>query len=65
MKPNEVWYVDFGASNHMTDRKKWFSTLEKLQQSGVIETSDDTPHSIEHIGDVPPPSKPCRSKEES
>ena len=27
--------------------------LEKPEQRGVIETNDDTPHPIEHIGDVP------------
>jgi len=21
---NNVWYVDFGASNHMTSREEWF-----------------------------------------
>ena len=52
-RSNEVWYVDSGASNHMTNHKEWFSTLEKSKQTGVVETSDDTPHPIEHIGDVP------------
>ena len=27
--------------------------MEKPEQPGVIETGDDTPHPIEHIGDVP------------
>ena len=43
-KPKEVWYVDSGASNHMTNHKEWFSTLEKSEQPGVVETGDDTPH---------------------
>ena len=25
---DEVWYVDFGASNHMTSHDEWFSYLE-------------------------------------
>ena len=37
----------------MTNHQEWSSTLEKPQQSGVIETSDDTAHLIEHLGDVP------------
>ena len=53
MKPNEMWYVDSGVSNHMTNHEEWFSHLEKPKQSGVVETSDDTSHPIEHIGDVP------------
>ena len=43
-KLNEVWYVDSGASNHMTSHKEWFSYLEKPEQLGVVETCDDTPH---------------------
>ena len=45
-KPNEVWYVDFGVSNHMMNHEEWFSYLEKLQQPRVVETRDDTPHPI-------------------
>ena len=52
-KPNKVWYVDSGASNHMTNHKEWFSYLEKLEKQGVVETGDDTPRSIEHVGQVP------------
>ena len=52
-KPNKVWYVDSRASNHMTNHKEWFSFLEKPEQLGVVHTRDDTPHTIEHIGEVP------------
>ena len=52
-KLNEVWYVDFGASNHMMSHEECFSYLEKLEQIGVVETGDDTPHTIEHVGEVP------------
>ena len=37
----------------MTSHEEWFSYLEKPEQSGVVETSDDTPHTIEHVGEVP------------
>ena len=37
----------------MTNHQEWFSTLEKPEQPGVVETSDDTPHPIEHIEYVP------------
>ena len=52
-KPNEVWYVDSGASNHMTSHKEWFSYLEKPEKQGVFEIGDDNPHTIEHVGEVP------------
>ena len=51
-KLNEVWYVDFGELNHMTNHEEWFSHLEKPKQPSVIENIDDTTHPIEHISDV-------------
>ena len=53
LKQEEVWYVDLGASKHMTNHEEWFTSLRKLEQLGYIETDDDTIHTIEHIGDVP------------
>ena len=53
LKPNGVWYVDSGASNHMTNHEEWFSHLDTLKQHRVVETSDDTSHPIKHIGDIP------------
>ena len=52
-KPNQVWYVNSGSSNHMTNHDEWFSYLEKPVKPRVVETGDDTPHSIEHVGEVP------------
>ena len=46
----EVCYVDSGASNHMTSHEEWFLYQEKPEKPGVVETGDDTPHPIEHIG---------------
>ena len=43
--------VDPDACNHMTNHKELFSILEKPEQPRVIETGEDTPHPIEHIGD--------------
>ena len=50
---DEVCYVDSGASNHITSHEEWFSYLEKPEQSGVVETGDDTLRLIEHAGEVP------------
>ena len=52
-KSDEVWYVDSGASNHMTCQKEWFSYLEKPMQPGALATEDDTPHPIVNVGEVP------------
>ena len=49
-KPNEVWYIDSRAANHMMSHKEWFSHLEKPKQLGVVETSDDPSHPIEYVG---------------
>jgi hypothetical protein len=32
---NNVWYVDFGASNHMTSHRKWFIDTKDLKTFGV------------------------------
>jgi hypothetical protein len=37
----------------MTSHEKWFSFLEKPEQPGVVQTADDTPHPIVHVGEVP------------
>jgi hypothetical protein len=49
----EVWYLDSGASNHMTQRKEWFSYLEKPKKPGVVSTGDGTPHPVANVGEVP------------
>ncbi len=43
---NNVWYVDFGTSNHMTSHGKWFKNTRDLKTSGFVETSDDITHPI-------------------
>ena len=40
-KPNEVWYGDSGASNHMTSHEEWFSYLEKPEKPGVVKIGDE------------------------
>ena len=48
-----VWYVDSGASNHMTSCGEWFRDMRKPEVSGFVQIGDDTAHPIAHIGDVP------------
>jgi hypothetical protein len=50
---NNVWYVDSGASNHMTSHRKWFRDTKDLKTPGFVETGDDTTHPITQIGKVP------------
>jgi hypothetical protein len=50
---NNVWYVDFGASNHMTSHGEWFRDTKHLKTLGFVETGDDATHPITQIGKVP------------
>jgi hypothetical protein len=50
---NNVWYVDSGASNHMTSDGEWFRDTKNLKTPRFVEPSDDTTHPITLIGKVP------------
>jgi hypothetical protein len=50
---NNVWYVDSGASNHITSHGEWFRDTKDLKTPGFVETGDDTTHPITQIGKVP------------
>jgi hypothetical protein len=50
---DNVWYVDSGASNHMTYHGEWFRDVKNLEKPGYVVTGDDTVHPIAHIGNVP------------
>jgi hypothetical protein len=50
---NNIWYVDFEASNHMTSHGEWFRNTKDLKTPGFMETGDDTTHPITQIGKVP------------
>ncbi len=43
---NNVCYVDFGASNHMTNHGEWFRDTKDLKTPRFVEISDDTTHPI-------------------
>jgi len=43
---NNVWYVDFEASNHMISHGEWFKDTKDLKTPGFVETSDDITHRI-------------------
>ncbi len=50
---NNVWYVDFGTSNHMISHGEWFRDTKDLKTLGFVETGDNTTHPITQIGKVP------------
>jgi hypothetical protein len=35
---DNVWYVDSGASNHMTYHGEWFRDVKNLEKLGYLET---------------------------
>jgi hypothetical protein len=49
---NNVWYVDSGASNHMTNHGEWFKDIRDLKTLRFVETTDNTTHPITQIGKV-------------
>ncbi|CAM6020076.1 unnamed protein product, partial [Sphagnum balticum] len=46
---NNVWYVDFKASNHMTSHGKWFRDTKDLKTPRFVEIGDDITHPITQI----------------
>ena len=59
---DDVWYVDLGASNHMTSRGEWFRDMRKPDVSGYVQTGHDTAQPIAHVGDVSLNTKDGKSK---
>ncbi len=33
---NNVWYVDFGTSNHVINHKEWFKDISDLKKLGFV-----------------------------
>jgi hypothetical protein len=50
---NNVWYVDSGALNHMTNHGEWLKDTKDLKTLGFVEIGDDTTHPITQIRKVP------------
>ena len=48
LNPEDIWFVDSGASNHMTFHKEWFREVREPERPGYVETGDDTTHPIRH-----------------
>ena len=48
-----VWFVNVGASNHVTSHGEWFNDVKNLEKLGYVEIGDDTTHPITQVGKVP------------
>ena len=51
--PEDVWFVDSGALNHMMSHQEWFRELRESDRLGYVETGDNTTHLIRHNRNVP------------
>ena len=49
---DNVWYMDLGASNHMTCHGPWLKKMESTKTIGFVTIGDDTLHLIMHTSDV-------------
>ncbi|KAH7284274.1 hypothetical protein KP509_34G046300 [Ceratopteris richardii] len=48
----EPWWIDSGASSHMTSHAQYFSNIDDSHNDTIF-TADSTPNSIEGKGDIP------------
>ncbi|MCO5567224.1 hypothetical protein L7F22_020913 [Adiantum nelumboides] len=46
------WYVDSGASNHMTHHHDWFTSVQPFEGEGSVLTRDDSHHAIQGKGTI-------------
>lgn len=50
---DNTWYVDSGASSHMTGKKEYFEFLEESACGSKIYFGDDSGYEIKGCGDIP------------
>ena len=50
---HDVWYVNLGASNHMTYHGEWFKDVKNWDMPRYVEIRDDTTRPISHIENAP------------
>jgi hypothetical protein len=49
----DAWFVDFGASVHMTYNKNWYVNFKETQNGASIYLGDYRAHQIKAYGDIP------------
>jgi hypothetical protein len=47
-----VWYVDSGASKHMTSNKRAFNKLQEHETSMQVELGDDATYLVAGVGSI-------------
>jgi hypothetical protein len=50
---SNAWYVDSGASIHMSCNKDWFENYHETNNGANIYLGDDRSHQVKGYGDVP------------
>lgn len=50
---DDIWYVDSGASSHMTGKKEFFDSLEESTYGSKIYLGDDSGYEIKGYGVIP------------
>ena len=48
----DIWYVDLGASAHMTGNKQWFEDFEEINDGPQIYLGDDRSHQTKGCGKI-------------
>jgi len=48
----DIWYVDLGASTHMTGKKHWLEDFKEINEGAQIYLGDDRRHQIKGCGKV-------------
>jgi hypothetical protein len=51
--PRNAWYVDSGASQHMTSARQLFSSLKKQDSRVQVELGDDAKYPVAGVGTIP------------
>lgn len=49
---SDKWYVDSGATKHMTSRKDWFEELKPLDCDVKVTVADGTKISVDGVGEI-------------
>ena len=53
LESNGTWFIDSGASQHMTGQRPWFSRFENLHGSGNVSLGDERELPIKGKGSIP------------
>ena len=49
---DNTWFIDFGASIHMSCKRDWFDTYHEVNNGAHIYLGDNRSHEIKGYGDI-------------